>query len=381
LKHHWLIFTSFLPPFRAGAGENAQNFAGFLRSINKEVRTISFTNYKPEETNHYDIRIRLRKKGVINNALFKISFIIKALPAIYKTNIVYIIGSFSNFLIVIFISWILNKKIIFSSTLLNADDVESLTSAGSYIKRKLRYNLLGKISLYIAINKEFEKRWIDKYKHHKTKILTTPQGVDIQKYSPLVAKNKLHVKSCLGISNKVPIILSVGNLTLRKGYDKIFRVLSSIKKDFIYIILGELDSSSKFYFWNKNNDITDHHMGGKKLLGDKILFMGYQNNPHYFYQIADIFLSFSQQEGLPNSFLEAMSSGVPIISRKMEGVDNWPLFDNAYFCEETNDFKRQIEKLLDSQAEREAIGVKSRMIAVESFSFERLYNKIIEGLY
>ena len=62
------------------------------------------------------------------------------------------------------------------------------------------------------------------------------------------------------------------------------------------------------------------YLEGKKILKDKILFTGPVNNVNKYLQASDIFLFNSKQEGLPNSLLEAMACGLPVITTIMNGA-------------------------------------------------------------
>ena len=47
---------------------------------------------------------------------------------------------------------------------------------------------------------------------------------------------------------------------------------------------------------------------------DKIVFLGFQNNPYYFLGISDLFTLTSDYEGFPNSLIEALACQLPVIS-------------------------------------------------------------------
>ena len=49
----------------------------------------------------------------------------------------------------------------------------------------------------------------------------------------------------------------------------------------------------------------------KQKISNKIIFTGERKDTERFYNLADIYVHSAKQEGFPNVFLEAMSSGVP----------------------------------------------------------------------
>lgn len=55
-------------------------------------------------------------------------------------------------------------------------------------------------------------------------------------------------------------------------------------------------------------------------IDDKVVLVGNVSNVNYYLSNADIFVLSSDYEGLPLSILEAMASGLPIISTNVGGV-------------------------------------------------------------
>lgn len=55
-------------------------------------------------------------------------------------------------------------------------------------------------------------------------------------------------------------------------------------------------------------------------LGDRVLFVGFQDDPDAWYPAMDVFVLPSLTEGTPMVLLEAMSSGLPVIATAVGGV-------------------------------------------------------------
>jgi len=47
---------------------------------------------------------------------------------------------------------------------------------------------------------------------------------------------------------------------------------------------------------------------------DKVYFVGFKKNPHNYVANSDLFVLSSKNEGLPNSLIEAIAVGVPVVS-------------------------------------------------------------------
>jgi len=105
---------------------------------------------------------------------------------------------------------------------------------------------------------------------------------------------------------KNPVIINIGRLTKQKGQKYLIRafklVIDQIQGAKLLILgEGELEKDLKSLV--------------KKLdLENDVLFLGWQKNPFKFLAKAKVFVLSSLWEGLPNTLIEALACGVPVIS-------------------------------------------------------------------
>jgi glycosyltransferase involved in cell wall biosynthesis len=140
----------------------------------------------------------------------------------------------------------------------------------------------------------------------KSNIQVIPDGVDLEKFHPIDKK----------INSEKIRILAIGRLIPRKGFDFLIRslpeVLKLANKDFIVEIVGD---------GPLRNDLI--HKAEELKVAEKVVFSGsipYEQLADK-YQQADIFILSSLAEGMPLVVLEAMASGLPIISSKVQGIE------------------------------------------------------------
>ncbi len=115
------------------------------------------------------------------------------------------------------------------------------------------------------------------------------------------------------------IILSVGRLSAEKGYNYLLEAASILKEkrnDLIFYIVGDGKLKEKLLY----------HVDKNKL-NDIVYFAGYKEpiTPHL--KGCDIFVLPSLYEGMPNSAMEAMAYGKPVIMTKVNGAEE--LSDNG----------------------------------------------------
>ena len=98
------------------------------------------------------------------------------------------------------------------------------------------------------------------------------------------------------------------------------------------------------------------------------------------YRDSDVFLSASEQEGMSNAMLEAMGSGLPIITTRCEGVEEL-IADNGVIVEDANaeEIAGAIRALADNRQVRQDMAVAARSRA-EQFTWSRVADEYL-GLY
>lgn len=149
----------------------------------------------------------------------------------------------------------------------------------------------------IACSKSLQQKY---GKHLSNDIYVVQNGVDTDKYRPIQSyEDKLGLRKELNIPNNKIVFIVVGSLIERKDPLTIINAFKQANTDSkaILIVLGEGD------LLEKCQKIADH----------SILFKGNVNNVNDYLNIADIYISASKSEGLPNSVLEAGSSGLEMI--------------------------------------------------------------------
>lgn len=115
-------------------------------------------------------------------------------------------------------------------------------------------------------------------------------------------------KISLPVLNERPVFISVGRIIQVKGYDRIIRVASLLKKagfSFSWWILGGGSDHEE----EKLKTVIQNHN-----LQNNIILLGHIGNPYAFMYHADCYVSASYIEGLSISLLDAIVLHLPIIA-------------------------------------------------------------------
>tara|TARA_Y100000310_G_C20684975_1_gene818397 strand:- start:1317 stop:2432 length:1116 start_codon:yes stop_codon:yes gene_type:complete len=181
----------------------------------------------------------------------------------------------------------------------------------------------------------------------KNKLVLVYNGVDIDKLKP--TKTIKQFKKEKNLDGKI-ILLSVGALIERKGFDLIINALPDVVKKFpnlIYVIVGR---GTEF---NKLKKLTKY-LGISK----NVIFYNYfltDEEIANFYNIADIFILMSRTskkeiefgiEGFGIAYIEASFFGVPVIGGKSGGTADAVIDGKTGFLITPGNQKELIDKLL-----------------------------------
>ncbi len=115
----------------------------------------------------------------------------------------------------------------------------------------------------------------------------------------------------------------------------------------------------------------------------RVSFVGHKDNPYLYMANADLFISSSRWEGLPNAVLESLACGTPVIAFDCPGGTNEIVRDgdNGWLVtgEDWESLSEKIVKLVKSKKWRE---LKSDQLLPEKFESSRvvkLYEELLRG--
>jgi len=379
-----LICVPYTYPFNAGGGRNALYFAKNISNKNIKASILSLNqNITLSSKSLVDsvpiYRIPYFKYNIITKILSLFFIISYYIFFIIKSDIIIIYGN-NNILyeLIIFFGWLLNKKVVFRSTMLKDDDVSKLVNKNKHLKL-FRKKLFNSIYGYFSLSPKFTESYFNVFKNN-VKIFESSQGVETSIFFPVseIEKNKIRRK--LNLPENIVIIISVGYLIKRKGYEQIFEVLNQIKLPFLYVIVGDYHVPADHYLSRKNKEMSYLFDYSKKLLGNKILFTGPKDNVNEYLQSSDIYLINSKKEGLPNALLEAMACGICPISNNIAGLNNYILFDekNCLIFNDSIEMQNIISDSITNNTKRKQLANNASAFINENCTLDKVSQKFIK---
>lgn len=247
------------------------------------------------------------------------------------------------------------KKIV--HTIHNVAEKES-----SKLDQKINFFLFNFLNVIpISLSAEIQRTVINRYKLNKAKIPIIYNGIDISIYQK---------KEIYETPNKLKLI-HIGRFSMQKNHELLieaFKIAHSNDKNIELVLIGkgELEDVIK----QKVNDYN---------LQDSIFFLGIKENINECLYNSDVFILTSNYEGMPMTIIEAMATGLPIISTKVGGVPTMIKNKEEGLLTDldANDIAKAIIRMMNDKL-RKQMGNKARYTAEKRFSSKIMADKYIE---
>lgn len=164
-------------------------------------------------------------------------------------------------------------------------------------------------------------------------------------------------------------IVTIGNLSHRKGFDNLLKVFSHLKNENIKLhILGD------------GRDREELHSLKKELGLDNVIFYGKQHNPYQFLAQSNLFILSSRYEGFPNVLLEAGACGTYALANLCKGgileIIQEGINGEISDIENHKDFSKKILSIINKKYDEEKI----KNSIYKRFSKDIILEKYIELL-
>jgi glycosyltransferase involved in cell wall biosynthesis len=179
------------------------------------------------------------------------------------------------------------------------------------------------------------------------------------------------------------IIGSLGNIRPAKGYDILLRTAALLantrSKSYRFLIAGQPDKSTLYDDLLKFRD----ELG----LTEKVIFLGFLDDPAEFLSNLDLFLSSSISEGLPLSAIQAMAAKLPLLATRCGGYEELVTHqENGWLVEIGNPkvLAAAIELLAEDPELRTSLASRAKKHVLETFDisvmlkeYEQMYDQML----
>ena len=205
------------------------------------------------------------------------------------------------------------------------------------------------------------------------RVYLIPNGVDGSEFRPATSIERVAARRLLGVAC-ARMVLYVGRLSPEKNplglLDAWARIPESSRLGALLVYLGDGSEVS-------------HVRDRIKALGltSSVRLAGLHGDVSRWYQAADFLTLSSLREGLSNSMIEAMASGLPVISTRVSGasvLEQEPASGIVVDIADTVQYARAIDRLLWEDALRVRLGENARRRFEATFSLKLVADRTIQ---
>lgn len=167
---------------------------------------------------------------------------------------------------------------------------------------------------------------------------TILNGVDTDRFTP---GDKTAARQALGLPADAPVIGVAARLETVKGVDIAIRAHARMAGGPVLAIAG-----------TGSQDAALRAIAREAGAGERVIFLGHNDDMIRFYQAIDVLCLSSRDEGLPLSLLEAQSCGVPVVAARVGGVPAaiCPASGRLVAAEDINGFAAALQAALTAPA-------------------------------
>jgi glycosyltransferase involved in cell wall biosynthesis len=146
-----------------------------------------------------------------------------------------------------------------------------------------------------------------------------PPGVDLTRFRPPAAGERAQLRATFGWPRDKTIVLFVGRLSVEKGAMDLLVAWRDVHTPNALLVLVGPDMPG--HPWDVG--ASGRAYATQHALGDRVRFAGPTSDAAPFYRAADVFVQPSHFEAFGSSAIEAMASGLPVVSSGVGGLGDF----------------------------------------------------------
>lgn len=230
------------------------------------------------------------------------------------------------------------------------------------IHRKKNYDQV----TFISINSQIKQELLE-FDITENKIIHIPNGVDTVRFSPVSPQEKNKIKQELGYKEKDRLISFVGRFEERKRVIDLIYAWKKIEKSYPQHCLVLVGDGEERNFYEESCIQLN--------IQKRVTFMGLSSCVEKILKITDLFVFPSRLEGLPNVLLEAMATGLPILTTDIPGINELIESEKTGLLVPPQDEAALIQGLhymLINQQRAKDFGIAARQKILSDYCFTRM---------
>jgi glycosyltransferase involved in cell wall biosynthesis len=230
---------------------------------------------------------------------------------------------------------------------------------GQLLRRVMMRRLILRRSVLVVPSLTLKRLALDCWRLPAKAIRYIPNGIDCTLFNG--KSDGVPVPSGMG-----PVIGTVAGLRPEKNIARLIRAFAIVRRKCACRLVISGDGSERS---------TLEVLARNILPSDSYIFTGHVSQVEQVYPSLDIFALPSDTEQMPTSLMEAMASGLPIVSTDVGDVSNMITEENRRFVVPQDDelFADALFQLISDENTRKGLGEQNRAFALKRFDVETMF--------
>ncbi len=324
--------------------------------IAEKARELGLTFYEVEERSKLDLRVVQQLREIVRR---------------HDINLIHAHDYKSDFFAYLLYQWLRGAQV----RLLSTAHAWVMLGLRGALYRRLDLWLMRRFHHLIAVSHATKAEMVSAgVPPHLVSVIHNAIDTDAWAPSPTLCT----MRAELNLQRAFPVIGYVGRIMPEKDLDTWIRAAARVGQQYPeaqFVLVGD----------GRDSRTLGHLQQLATTLGidKRVHFPGYRAELLPVYASLDLFVLTSRREGLPNSVLEAMAMGVPVVTTDVAGTKELVLDGQTGFVLPQGDVRgiaQAMLKLVDDQPLRRSMGQASRKRVEQEFSFTGRLQRI-EALY
>jgi len=208
----------------------------------------------------------------------------------------------------------------------------------------------------------------------RERVVYLPHGVDLSRFHPPDAGEREQLRQDLGWPLDRPIVLFVGRLSIEKGVMDLVEAWQRADRRNALLVLVGPDMVG--HRWDSGGPARAFVAANG--LADSVRFAGATTDPAPFYRAADLFVQPSHFEALGNTALEAMASGLPVVTSGVGGLADFCVNGDTAIVHDARSpesLAAALEGALRDASLRDRVAAAGRALVADRFELNALMHR------
>ena len=243
------------------------------------------------------------------------------------------------------------------------------------MNRRVQRWAWGRFDRVLSVSSRLAEKMAREVGFDAVRIDVIRNGIDVDRFAP---GRRIEARRVLGIASDEIVVGTLGRLVPVKDHANLLAAIARLKAQgaqFKLLIVGDGPLRADLEAMALANG-----------LGDTVQFLGARADAHLVLAAMDVYVSSSESEGLSNTIIEAMATGLPVVATRVGGADE--LVDEGVTgrlvpAQNPDALAGGLAELLRDTARRTRYGTAGRQRAEHEFSLRHMvsgYEAIYRGL-